>query len=71
MTELEQQTGRGFGDPINPLLISVRSGANLHAPLPGYWPRLPRSPSALDWKGEGQRKGGGGLANLLSTGLGW
>src|SRR5512142_462767 len=24
---VEQQTGRGFGDPKNPLLVSVRSGA--------------------------------------------
>ena len=27
MKELEQQTGKGFGDPENPLLVSVRSGA--------------------------------------------
>src|SRR5215213_7100095 len=27
MTGLERETGRGFGDPTNPLLISVRSGA--------------------------------------------
>src|SRR5512145_2256371 len=25
--EVERQTGKGFGDPRNPLLVSVRSGA--------------------------------------------
>ena len=27
MKQLEEQTGKGFGDPENPLLVSVRSGA--------------------------------------------
>ena len=26
MAALEQETGKGFGDPNNPLLVSVRSG---------------------------------------------
>ena len=33
VAELEQQTGLGFGDPENPLLVSVRSGAR--ASMPG------------------------------------
>jgi len=33
MAELERRTGRGFGDPANPLLVSVRSGAR--ASMPG------------------------------------
>ncbi len=33
MTELERRTGKGFGDPANPLLVSVRSGAR--ASMPG------------------------------------
>src|SRR5687768_8706233 len=32
MKELEQQTGKGFGDPKNPLLVSVRSGAAFSMP---------------------------------------
>src|SRR5687768_10545335 len=32
MKELEQQTGKGFGDPQNPLLVSVRSGAAFSMP---------------------------------------
>ena len=32
MKELEQQTGKGFGDPSNPLLVSVRSGAAFSMP---------------------------------------
>ena len=32
MKELEQQTGKGFGDPHNPLLVSVRSGAAFSMP---------------------------------------
>jgi pyruvate, orthophosphate dikinase len=32
MRELEQQTGKGFGDPENPLLVSVRSGAAFSMP---------------------------------------
>ncbi len=32
MKELEQQTGKGFGDPENPLLVSVRSGAAFSMP---------------------------------------
>ncbi len=32
MKELEQQTGKGFGDPANPLLVSVRSGAAFSMP---------------------------------------
>ena len=30
--EIEQQTGRGFGDPSNPLLLSVRSGSAISMP---------------------------------------
>ena len=33
MIELERRTGKGFGDPANPLLVSVRSGAR--ASMPG------------------------------------
>src|SRR5579864_9372053 len=33
MAELEKRTGKGFGDPANPLLVSVRSGAR--ASMPG------------------------------------
>jgi pyruvate,orthophosphate dikinase len=33
MTELERRTGKGFGVPANPLLVSVRSGAR--ASMPG------------------------------------
>ena len=33
MAELERRTGKGFGDPENPLLVSVRSGAR--ASMPG------------------------------------
>jgi len=32
MKELEQQTNKGFGDPDNPLLVSVRSGAAFSMP---------------------------------------
>ncbi len=32
MKELEQQTGKGFGNPENPLLVSVRSGAAFSMP---------------------------------------
>ena len=32
MADLEQQTGKGFGDPANPLLVSVRSGAAFSMP---------------------------------------
>jgi pyruvate,orthophosphate dikinase len=32
MKTLEKQTGRGFGDPANPLLVSVRSGAKFSMP---------------------------------------
>jgi pyruvate,orthophosphate dikinase len=32
MKDLEQQTGKGFGDPANPLLVSVRSGAAFSMP---------------------------------------
>jgi pyruvate,orthophosphate dikinase len=32
MKELEQATGKGFGDPENPLLVSVRSGAAFSMP---------------------------------------
>src|SRR5688572_7311343 len=32
MKALEQQTGKGFGDPSNPLLVSVRSGAAFSMP---------------------------------------
>jgi pyruvate,orthophosphate dikinase len=32
MKALEQQTGKGFGDPANPLLVSVRSGAAFSMP---------------------------------------
>src|SRR5574340_126654 len=32
MKEVERQTGKGFGDPNNPLLVSVRSGARVSMP---------------------------------------
>jgi pyruvate,orthophosphate dikinase len=32
LTALEEQTGRGFGDPADPLLVSVRSGARFSMP---------------------------------------
>ncbi len=32
MVGLEEQTGRGFGNPANPLLVSVRSGAAMSMP---------------------------------------
>ena len=32
MAALEQKTGKGFGDPNNPLLVSVRSGSALSMP---------------------------------------
>src|SRR5688572_27911898 len=32
MKQLEQQTGKGFGDPQKPLLVSVRSGAAFSMP---------------------------------------
>ncbi|RLB17358.1 MAG: pyruvate, phosphate dikinase [Deltaproteobacteria bacterium] len=32
MVELERKTGKGFGDPQNPLLVSVRSGAAISMP---------------------------------------
>jgi pyruvate,orthophosphate dikinase len=32
MTRVEQATGKGFGDPENPLLVSVRSGSALSMP---------------------------------------
>jgi len=32
MKELERKTGKGFGDPRNPLLVSVRSGARVSMP---------------------------------------
>ncbi len=32
LAELEKKTGRGFGDPANPLLLSVRSGAAISMP---------------------------------------
>ncbi|HEY8921992.1 MAG TPA: PEP/pyruvate-binding domain-containing protein, partial [Candidatus Limnocylindria bacterium] len=32
MTALEQETGKKFGDPANPLLVSVRSGAAFSMP---------------------------------------
>ena len=32
MHELERETGKGFGDPQNPLLVSVRSGAAFSMP---------------------------------------
>jgi len=32
MREVEQRTGKGFGDPSNPLLVSVRSGAKFSMP---------------------------------------
>jgi pyruvate,orthophosphate dikinase len=32
MKELEEETGKGFGDPENPLLVSVRSGAAFSMP---------------------------------------
>jgi pyruvate,orthophosphate dikinase len=32
VNEVEAQTGKGFGDPANPLLVSVRSGAKFSMP---------------------------------------
>jgi pyruvate, orthophosphate dikinase len=32
MREVERKTGKGFGDPANPLLVSVRSGAKFSMP---------------------------------------
>src|SRR6476620_4849012 len=32
MHEVERETGKGFGDPANPLLVSVRSGAKFSMP---------------------------------------
>ncbi len=32
MRELERRTGKGFGNPANPLLVSVRSGARVSMP---------------------------------------
>jgi pyruvate,orthophosphate dikinase len=32
MRQVEQQAGKGFGDPANPLLVSVRSGAKFSMP---------------------------------------
>ena len=32
MKELEEQTGKKFGDPENPLLVSCRSGAKFSMP---------------------------------------
>ncbi|MEM7017529.1 MAG: PEP/pyruvate-binding domain-containing protein, partial [Pseudomonadota bacterium] len=32
IAELEKQTGKGFGDPDNPLLVSVRSGSAVSMP---------------------------------------
>ena len=32
MHEVERRTGKGFGDPTNPLLVSVRSGAKFSMP---------------------------------------
>jgi pyruvate,orthophosphate dikinase len=32
MRELEKMTGKGFGDPANPLLVSVRSGSAMSMP---------------------------------------
>ena len=45
MHDLERETGKGFGDAANPLLVSVRSGARVldarhdgHRPEPGPQP---------------------------------
>lgn len=43
--QIEQQTGREFGNPRNPLLFSVRSGAAISMPgmdhvCAGGWPRI-------------------------------
>ena len=32
VSQVERQTGKGFGDPANPLLVSVRSGAKFSMP---------------------------------------
>src|SRR2546421_2915186 len=32
VNEVEQETGKGFGNPANPLLVSVRSGAKFSMP---------------------------------------
>ena len=45
LTKLEEITGKQFGQPANPLLVSVRSGAR--ASMPGMmraWPPLPPTP---------------------------
>jgi pyruvate,orthophosphate dikinase len=36
VARLEQATGKGFGDPDDPLLVSVRSGSALS--MPGWTP---------------------------------
>ena len=32
LEDVEEQTGKKFGDPTNPLLVSVRSGAKFSMP---------------------------------------
>ena len=32
MAQVEQETGKGFGNAANPLLVSVRSGAKFSMP---------------------------------------
>ena len=32
LARVERSTGKGFGDPANPLLVSVRSGARVSMP---------------------------------------
>ena len=50
MHELERETGKGFGDPANPLLVSVRSGAAMS--MPGMMDTVPQ-PGAE--RGDGRR----------------
>ena len=42
VAKMEEMNGKKFGDLKNPLLVSVRSGARLHARHDGYHPE-PRS----------------------------
>ena len=44
--EVERRTGKGFGDPANPLLVSVRSGAGSATPTTRCWCRCGRGPSS-------------------------
>ena len=39
LREIERDTGKKFGDPADPLLVSVRSGARVNAWHDGYCPQ--------------------------------